>query len=132
MATKTGNWLIVVGALLVFVGLCFIPAAFGPNPDKTMLGAGLAVLAMGALLAATGVYFKARGLSELAQPNAAPSVKRSRKSNCDLCGKNEPAVQCRVHQIHLCADCLSEHYDFRSCAYIPSTRRTASAHAAGA
>jgi hypothetical protein len=132
MTAKTGTWLIVVGALIVFVGLCFIPAAFGPNPDKTMLGAGLAVVAMGALLAAAGIYIKALALSEPAQPNAAPSVKRARKSNCDRCGKNEPAVQCRVHQIHLCADCLSEHYDFRSCAYIPSTRRSANAHAAGA
>jgi hypothetical protein len=30
-----------------------------------------------------------------------------------------------VHEIHLCGNCLGDHYDFRSCAYVPSTRRTA-------
>lgn len=132
MATKTGNWLLVVGALIIFIGFCFIPAAFGDNPDKTMLGAGLAIAATGALLVAGGIYIKALGLTNSAQPNQASAPKRARKSNCDNCGKEEPAVQCRVHQMHLCADCLARHYDFRSCAYIPSTRRSAAAHAAGA
>jgi hypothetical protein len=132
MAAKIGTWLIVIGALVVFVGLCFIPAAFGPSPENSYLGAGLAIFATGALLVAAGLYLKARALSDLAPAAPSANVKRSRKSSCDLCGKNEPAVQCRVHQIHLCPDCLGEHYDFRSCAYIPSTRRAASAHAAGA
>lgn len=132
MAAKTGTWLIVIGTLIVFVGLCFIPAAFGPSPEKPYLGAGLAIFASGALLAAAGLYIKARFYSEQRGPVHAPAAKRGRRSNCDRCGKNEPAVQCRVHQVHLCSDCLGEHYDFRSCAYIPSTRRAASAHAAGA
>ncbi len=25
----------------------------------------------------------------------------------------------------MCADCLGQHYDFRTCSYVPSTRRTA-------
>jgi len=132
MAAKTGTWLIVIGALVVFVGLCFIPAAFGTNPDKTLLGPGLAIFSTGTLLISFGVYVKARSLTELTPVATPPVVKRGRKSNCDRCGKNEPAVQCRVHQIHLCSDCLGEHYDFRSCAYIPSTRRAANAQAAGA
>jgi hypothetical protein len=37
-----------------------------------------------------------------------------------------------VHQLHLCADCLGKHYDFRSCAYVPSTRRGVTAKAHGA
>jgi ribosomal protein L37AE/L43A len=132
MAAKTGTWLILLGGFVVFVGLCFIPAAFGPSPEKSYLGAGFAIFATGALLAATGLYVKARTLAGLTPVAASANAKRSRKASCDRCGKNEPAVQCRVHQIHLCSDCLSEHYDFRSCAYIPSTRRAASAHAAGA
>jgi hypothetical protein len=131
MTAKTGTWLIVVGFLIIFIGLCFIPAAFGNSPDKTMLGAGLAIFATGALAIAAGFYVKARRLSAQAGSAAAHPVKRSRKSNCDRCAKNEPVIQCRVHQLHLCADCLNEHYDFRSCAYIPTTRRT-NARAAGA
>jgi hypothetical protein len=132
MAAKTGTWLIVIGAFIIFVGLCFVPAAFGPRPEKSLLGPGLAIFATGTLLVAAGLYLKARALAELTPAAASTNVKRARKSNCDRCGKNEPAVQCRVHQIHLCPDCLGEHYDFRSCAYIPSTRRGASARAAGA
>jgi hypothetical protein len=130
--TKTGSRMILIGTVILLVGFCFIPAAFGDNPDKTMLGAGLSIAATGALLVAVGIYMKAVSLTGSAQSNQAPASKRTRKSNCDSCGKEEPAVQCRVHQIHLCADCLAKHYDFRSCAYIPSTRRSAAAHAAGA
>lgn len=132
MAAKTGSRLIVIGSLVMFVGLCFLPAALGDNPDKTISGFGLTVFGTGALLAAAGLYVKARFLTQQAGPAATARPKRPRKSNCDRCGKDEPAVQCRVHQVHLCPDCLREHYDFRSCAYIPSTRRGASAHAAGA
>jgi len=131
MTKKTGMWLIVCGCFIVFVGLCFLPAAFGDNPDQTMLAAGLAIFAFGALTAAVGFYVKARGLSDQSTAAAStPAPKRSRKSKCDRCGTNEPVIQCRVHQIHLCGECLAEHYDFRSCAYVPSTRKSA-AQAAG-
>jgi ribosomal protein S14 len=125
MATKIGNWLMAIGAFIAFVGLCFLPAAFGPGADKTMLGAGAVVVATGILLIAAGFYVKARSLGTEAIPVSAPaSTKRGRgKSSCDQCGQDEPIIQCRVHQIHLCATCLSKHYDFRSCAYVPSTRR---------
>jgi hypothetical protein len=49
-------------------------------------------------------------------------AKRSR-GGCDLCGTEAPVVNCRVHQMHLCGECLGQHYDFRSCVYVPSTRR---------
>lgn len=126
MATKIGTWLMATGALIAFVGLCFLPAAFGSGADRTMLGAGAVVVATGILLIAAGFYVKARSLGTEATPVSAPaSTKRSRsKSSCDQCGQDEPVIQCRVHQIHLCATCLSKHYDFRSCAYVPSTRRT--------
>ena len=126
MATKIGTWLMAAGALVAFVGLCFLPAAFGSGADKTMLGAGTVVIATGILLIAAGVYVKARVLGTEAPPvSASPNIKRGRsKPGCDQCGQDEPVIQCRVHQIHLCAACLSKHYDFRSCAYVPSTRRT--------
>lgn len=135
MATKTGTWLIRIGACIAFLGLCGLLAAFEPNRDKTLLGAGMMVLSTGMMLVAGGLYIKARTFRETVASNASPG-KRGRKANCDRCGKNEPVIQCRVHQVHLCGDCLGNHYDFRSCAYVPSTRRTtaktlASAHASG-
>jgi hypothetical protein len=124
MTTKTGSWLMAVGAFITFVGLCFLPAAFGPDSDRTLLGAGAVVIAMGLLFIAVGFYLKASALTAAAPPSSAASPKRSRsKSICDMCAENEPVIQCRVHQLHLCADCLNKHYDFRSCAYVPSTRR---------
>ena len=124
MNTKPGSWLMVAGAFIAFVGLCFLPAAFGRDGDRTMLGAGAVVIAMGLLFAAVGVYLKASALHATAPPSAANLPKRSRpKSICDMCAEVEPVIQCRVHQLHLCADCLTKHYDFRSCAYVPSTRR---------
>ncbi|MBI3474554.1 MAG: hypothetical protein HY010_02390 [Acidobacteria bacterium] len=135
MATKTGNWMMAVGALIVFMGLCFLPAAFGPDADRTMLGAGFVVVSMGLLTISSGFYVKARNMEGPAEPaSGSANAKRTRgKAICDQCGEDEPVIQCRVHQLHLCANCLSAHYDFRSCAYVPSTRRgvTAKAHAAG-
>jgi hypothetical protein len=125
MATKTGTWLMAVGVFIVFAGLCFLPAAFGRDADKTMLGAGAMVIAIGAALIAAGFYVKARalGTTTTATPSSAKRIRG--KSTCDQCGLEEPVIQCRVHQIHLCAACLGGHYDFRSCAYVPSTRRGA-------
>jgi hypothetical protein len=130
MATKSSTWMMAVGALIAFMGLCFLPAAFGPDSDRTMLGAGAVIIATGMLLISAGFYVKARALGMAAAPAVSPaSTKKNRKSLCDRCAVEEPVIQCRVHQLHLCADCLSKHYDFRSCAYVPSTRRVASAKA---
>jgi ribosomal protein S14 len=125
MAAKMSNWLMATGALIAFVGLCFLPAAFGSGADKTMLGAGAVVAATGIMLISAGFYVKARSIgTEATAVNATASAKRVRsKSSCDQCGQDDPVIQCRVHQIHLCGTCLSKHYDFRSCAYVPSTRR---------
>jgi hypothetical protein len=123
MATKIGTWLIGIGCCIAFLGLCALPAAFGPNPDKTLLGAGLAILSTGMMLMAGGLYIKARAFGEKNAGDPVSPPKRNRKANCDCCGKHEPVIQCRVHQLHLCGNCLGEHYDFRSCAYVPSTRR---------
>jgi hypothetical protein len=128
MATKSSTWMMAVGAFIAFIGLCFLPAAFGSDSDRTMLDAGSVALSTGMLLIAGGLYIKARTLGTVAAPVTPPaSGKRNRKSICDRCAQEEPVIQCRVHQLHLCGDCLSKHYDFRSCAYVPSTRRGASA-----
>lgn len=124
MTTKTGSWLMAAGAFVVFAGLCFLPAAFGADGERTMLSSGAVVIAMGLLFTSSGVYLKARALGTAAPATSPASTKRNRtKSICDQCVEGEPVIQCRVHQLHLCANCLSKHYDFRSCAYVPSTRR---------
>lgn len=113
------------GCFIAFVGLCFIPAAFGPNPDHSFLAPGSVIFSMGVLLVSGSMYIKARShASPEAENGGAASVKKTRKASCDRCGQDEPVIQCRVHQVHLCGDCLAGHYDFRSCAYVPSTRRT--------
>jgi len=122
MTGKMSTWLMACGGFIAFVGLCFLPAAFGPDPDRTMLGAGSVILASGLLLMAGSVYIKARFIGSAAAASVS-DTKRGRKATCDRCGQDEPVIQCRVHQVHLCGDCLAEHYDFRSCAYVPSTRR---------
>lgn len=129
MTIKIGNWLMAVGAFIVLCGFCFLPAAFGQDADRTILGGGFVVISTGLMLIAGGFYVKARTLGANATPaNAPASAKRVRsKSICDQCAHEEPVIQCRVHQLHLCANCLGKHYDFRSCAYIPSTRRGVSA-----
>jgi hypothetical protein len=121
MTLKISTWLMACGCFIAFVGLCFIPAAFGPDPERTMLGAGAMIIATGLLFMAGGVYAKALGLGT--DTDSGTASKRKGKANCDQCGEDEPVIQCRVHQVHLCGDCLAGHYDFRSCAYVPSTRR---------
>jgi hypothetical protein len=130
MATKTGTWLIGIGCGIAFLGLCVVPTAFGPNPDRTLQGAGMTILSTGMMLIAGGLYLKARNFRAGAAGGTGSQTKRGRKATCERCGKNEPAIQCRVHQLHLCSDCLGEHYDFRSCAYVPSTRRSTAKAAA--
>jgi hypothetical protein len=124
MASKTGTWLIGIGCCIAFVGLFALPAALGPNPDKTLLGASMTALSAGMMLVAGGLYLKARSFPAKTAGGNGSQTKRGRKAACERCGKNEPVIQCRVHQLHLCGDCVGHHYDFRSCAYVPSTRRS--------
>jgi hypothetical protein len=124
MATKTGTWLIAMGCCIAFLGLCALPAAFGANPDKSLMGIGMTILSTGMMLIAGGLYVKSRNFGQWAAGRPDSQTKGSRKAPCDLCGKNEPVIQCRVHNVHLCGDCLGRHYDFRWCAYVPSPRRS--------
>ncbi|HYK48911.1 MAG TPA: hypothetical protein VEU94_04225 [Terriglobales bacterium] len=130
MATKSSRWMMAVGAFIAFIGLCFLPAAFGQDADRTMLGGGSVIVSTGLLLISAGFYLKARTLAASGiPPTAQANTKKNRKPICDRCAVEEPVIQCRVHQLHLCAECLNKHYDFRSCAYVPSTRRVAASRA---
>jgi hypothetical protein len=124
MSSKTGGWIIAAGSLLVFGGLCILASGLSDHSDSTTLGFGLLVFSLGLLAIASGVYIKARGLSGGGKATSTEDAKpRPVRGGCDLCGTETPVIHCKVHQVHLCGTCLAGHYDFRSCAYVPSTRR---------
>jgi len=125
MSPKTTNWIIAAGAVLMFVGLCILPAALSERSDVDMRNLAACQFSLGALVMATGIYAKARVVQAAiasgdARESAAPPQRV--RGGCDLCGSEAPAVQCKVHQLHLCGSCLAQHYDVRSCAYVPTTR----------
>jgi len=121
---KIATWLIGIGCMVGLFGLTMIPAALKPdNNDKSILSLCVLTISFAMMLTAGGLYLKARSHTGVSDSESA--AKRRGKSNCDSCGKLEPVILCRVHQLHLCSDCLATHYDFRSCAYVPSTRRGA-------
>ena len=123
MSWKTANWIIAGGALLMFIGLCFLPGAFGEHPDADMLEVGACQFSLGALVVAVGIYAKARSVqAAIASGDLAPTTNQRVRGGCDLCGTEAPVVQCKVHQLHLCGSCLAQHYDVRSCSYIPTSR----------
>jgi hypothetical protein len=110
-----------MGGLVAVVGLLVLPAAVRGGSDRNLLGVGMSVFAMGALTIAAGIYLKAQDIQAAAKPKA---VEAEKKGGCDRCHAEPPAIQCKVHQLHLCDSCLADHYEFRSCVYVPSTRRT--------
>jgi len=127
MLSRAGNWLIAVGAVAIFVAISFLPAALGKHGDENLLPVGACLLSLGALIAAFGTYLKARAVqakipSRMSAQEAKNAGRRMR-GGCELCHGDVPVIHCKVHQLHLCAACLAQHYDFRSCAYVPSTRR---------
>ncbi|HZP17073.1 MAG TPA: hypothetical protein VFB00_03840, partial [Terriglobales bacterium] len=124
MGHKAGTALLLFGCLLMAAGLLFLSAAFGYRTDDSIVGAGMCAFSLGALVGAGGLYLKARTQNSAASlPGAKPQPKAVR-GGCDLCGSESPVIHCRVHQLHICGNCLGPHYDFRSCAYVPSTRRS--------
>jgi hypothetical protein len=128
---KLGLWAIVGGCLLMVVGLTLLPAASGPHADESIRGLGVSCFSFGAFIGALGLYFKARAL-QAGTPAPAPQKTQPKRvrGGCDLCGSETPVIHCRVHDVHVCGNCLADHYDTRSCAYVPSTRRSASSKAA--
>jgi hypothetical protein len=129
MSSRTGTWMIVLGVLLGFAGLCLMPAGLGNHDDRSLLGFGAALFGVGALAGAVGIYLKALVLGPKTAGNpqqSAAANSKPQRGACDLCHKEMSVVHCKVHQFHLCAGCLAEHYDFRACVYVPSTRRVES------
>jgi hypothetical protein len=130
MSSKTANWIIAAGVLMMFVGLCFLPGAFGEHADPAMLEFGAGQFSLGALVVAAGIYTKARFVQAAiasGEQRKEPATSNQRvRGGCDLCGSEAPVVQCKVHQLHLCGTCLAQHYDVRSCAYVPTTRTATS------
>jgi hypothetical protein len=130
MSQKAGNWIIAAGVVVMLFGLSVLPAALGDRHDSSTLAVAACLFSLGSLTTAGGIYIKARALK--AAPGSAAAAReagnshRKQKGGCDACQADVPVIQCTVHRVHLCAGCLARHYDFRSCAYMPTTRRTAS------
>ena len=126
MTARVGNWLIAIGAITILVGLCCLPAALGVHRDAALLGLGASIFGMGALFMAGGLYFKAQMLLMRGHSGASETAPVPRtRGGCELCGSDVPVIHCRVHQLQLCATCLAQHFDPRSCSYVPPTRRPA-------
>ena len=123
MGQKLGSLLLISGSFLMLLGVALVPAAFGQNHDQSILGAGICAMSFGALACGAGFYIKTRSLQ--AGLPAGIAVAQQQRGGCDICRSEVPAVLCRVHNLHICCDCLASHYDFRSCVYIPSTRHVA-------
>jgi len=123
MTSRVGNWLIAIGAITLFLGLCCLPAAVGEPADPGLLAVGATLFAVGSLVCASGIYAKARILQWQGQAYQAEMANRRSRGGCELCSSDVPVIQCRVHQLQLCATCLAEHFDPRSCSFIPPARR---------
>ncbi|MGA9811862.1 MAG: hypothetical protein WBQ64_03735 [Terriglobales bacterium] len=127
MSSQTGNWMIGAGVLGGIIGILMLPAALGEHPDTSLLVLGACGVSLGSMVAAAGVYLKARALQSPAGPAGASleskNSKRRVRGGCDVCHGDLPVIHCKVHQVHLCPDCLGQHYDFRTCSYVPSSRR---------
>ena len=130
MGRKLSLVLIVVGSLLMLFGLTLLASGAAERQDESISGAGICGFSLGALICTSGVYLRARAAQAAVPANPKPQPKA--RGGCDLCGVESPAVMCRVHQLHLCPNCLAKHYDTRSCVYVPSTRRAPMARAARA
>jgi hypothetical protein len=124
MVSRAANSLMVVGVVGAFIGLCVLPSALGDHQDGNLLSVAALLFSLGALSISVGFYMKARFLQKDVR-SGKPEPPRKIRGGCDLCRNEPPVIQCKVHQLHLCATCLTGHYDVRSCVYVPSLRRPA-------
>lgn len=122
------------GGVMMLAALSFVPAIVRDHNDIGLIGVGASLFSFGTLVVAGGFYLKARLLPATARPAEAAAPPKRSRGGCELCKGDVPIIHCKVHQLHLCATCMAEHYDFRSCAYVPSTRtkagKAARAHSA--
>lgn len=121
-SSKLSTGIIWVGSLAIFLSLCILPAAFEKNADNAAMGLAGAIFSSGVMAIAIGLYVKARFLQEQQPQRSVVSEKTNaqRRGGCNLCGTEAPVIQCKVHQLELCGNCLARHYDYRSCQYIPN------------
>jgi hypothetical protein len=125
MPEQSSTWTIGAGSVVVLFSLILLAAATSDRSDQSLLAVAACAFSLGILTIACGIYFKAQTLKR--QPEApADSSARARTGGCERCEVEAPVILCRVHHLHLCGTCLAEHYDFRSCAYVPSTRKPTS------
>jgi hypothetical protein len=128
MSSRAGNWIIATGAVVVLLGLLVLPAALGEHVETSLLILGACGVSVGSVIAALGIYFKARAgqpTDKAVSTGESRNAARKVRGGCDICHGDMPVIHCKVHQVHLCADCLGQHYDLRSCTYVPSSRRLA-------
>jgi hypothetical protein len=121
MPENASTWAIGSGSVVVAFSLFLLAATMADTTDQHLLPVGACIFSLGILMIASGFYLKARALK--AQFSGLPPAPRAQSGGCEKCQAETPVIHCRVHHLHLCGHCLAEHYDFRSCAYVPSTRR---------
>jgi hypothetical protein len=120
--SKISTGFIVAGAIMMFLALCTLPAALDKNADSALVGIAASLFSFGALIIAGGFYLKAHVLKgQVADATMPESASLPRRGGCELCGNEAPVVKCKVHQLNLCGACLSRHYDYRSCSYVPAS-----------
>lgn len=124
MGTKLSSSAVILGSCLMLVGLGLIPAAIGQGNDEGLRGAAIVSFAFGSLVCSLGLYLKSR-ISKSTDSSVEKAAAKPARGGCELCGTEAPVILCRVHNLHICGDCVAKHYDFRSCVYVPSTRRSA-------
>jgi hypothetical protein len=123
MSSRLANSIIGVGAFAILIGLCLFPVAMGDHGDSSLLPLGACALSLGSLAVASGIYVKARTVGPKAGTSTETKGQPKRvRGGCDICHGDFPIIHCKVHQLHLCTECMREHFDVRSCIYVPSTR----------
>jgi hypothetical protein len=123
MTSRLANLLIGLGVFGIIIGLCLFPVAMGEHGDSSLLPMGACALSLGSLAVASGIYVKARSAQAATRTVTEPKAQPKRvRGGCDICHGDLPIIHCKVHQAHLCTDCMREHFDVRSCVYVPSTR----------
>ena len=117
---------IAFSVLLGLAGIIIIASQATGESSDTVRAAGLFVFSCGVLLAAFGLYQRARQ-SESAAVSDAATLPRKKKTDrqCSVCNRNRAEVFCRVHILRLCLNCMNTHDDGRNCSYVPASRATA-------
>jgi len=122
MQSKLANSMIGVGTVGIFLGFITMLSSRGEHPDSTILMIGACALSLGSLLTAGGMYVKTKYIqASLPAKTIGKAARRVR--GCDICRGEAPLIYCRTHQVNMCADCTGQHFDPRSCNYIPSAAR---------